>query len=276
MNRILLVDSHNLMMRYISTSHSAFYAAFKFLIQFFSTQPYHITRVIFAFDSARPKFRYKLLPSYKAARTSHPKIKKQIDQIKYILPRLAVPIALLNGYEADDCIYKIIRELPNEKFVVYSADQDFIQLDGDNVHIIKPIKRGLQRVNKPDHFMISKILLGDKSDNISGVPGIGPVKAKSIAEQVDEDDINLFLEHLDRSKYPIDPTIVERNYKLIDLKYAYDNYTHKAHLRIFKQTNNFDPNLFAQYCHKFNAQSLIIRSYYLKSHLDNMLSSKIL
>jgi len=269
--RILLVDTHNLVMRYIATNNTAFYAIFKFLLQFIKTQSYQISEAIFVFDSKRPEFRKRLLPTYKSTRTPNPKIVHQINQIKNILPTLGLPIAILNNYEADDCIYKIIKELPDEKFVIYSADKDFIQLDDDRIHVFKPIKKGFQRVKKPNYFMIRKVLLGDKSDNIDGILHVGPVTADKIVEEVQEDTFPLFLEHLDRSSFNhlIDPDILSRNYKLMNLNYAYENYTKNINGRLIWRSQ-FYPNKFISYCHKFRSQSLISRAYYLESIINSM------
>ena len=146
--------------------------------------------VCVAFDVHAPTFRHKADSSYKATRKPMPDdLKRQLPVIKEVLYEMGINTYELEGYEADDLLGSVSRicQRANDECVVVTGDKDSLQLvtDKTSVAIIKTSKgETLTTVYTPDVFreeygfeplaMIDlKALMGDSSDNIPGVPGIG-------------------------------------------------------------------------------------------------------
>lgn len=168
-----------------------------------------------------PKFRYELYPEYKANRKADPAdlkraaeyqdFQRQKNIIVDILSRLPIEVIKHPDYEGDDLVGKLITTVyPDDEVIVITGDTDFIQLfnQANNVKIYQPVKKVWVEDPKVD-YVLQKSLIGDTSDNISGVPGIGPKTAKKILNKSPE-DLDLWL-----NEKPERKDIVERNLKLI-------------------------------------------------------------
>jgi len=154
------------------------------------------TRVILVFDGhgGSTNKRY-LYPEYKANRKINKisnwdafdtqeeeseSITSQIIRLVGYLKCLPVDLLVIDKIEADDVIGYLARELP-EKVVVYSSDKDYLQLVSDRVTVFSPIKKKFYTPKAvreefglpPKNFLTQKILLGDTSDNVPGVKGLG-------------------------------------------------------------------------------------------------------
>ena len=151
-----------------------------------------------AFDTPEPTFRHKLFEDYKATRIKMPdELVSQLSLIKAITEHLGIKLVELPGYEADDIIATFAKEASNNgiQTIIFSADKDIMQVVRENIVILNlkshykdweyldrdgvTKKMGVPPEKIPD--MLS--LIGDTSDNIPGVPGIGPKTAVKILEK---------------------------------------------------------------------------------------------
>ncbi|MDP4193811.1 MAG: DNA polymerase I [Bacteroidota bacterium] len=142
-----------------------------------------------AFDSKEKTFRHERYEHYKSTRSAMPEdMVPQMQRIKDIIEALNIPIYILPGYEADDIIGTAVKKAEQMGLEAYAItpDKDFNQLVSDNIRIIKPGKTtdeivlidknriaeefGFEPIQMIDYLA----LIGDKSDNIPGVAGIGP------------------------------------------------------------------------------------------------------
>ncbi|MEK7731121.1 MAG: DNA polymerase I, partial [Planctomycetota bacterium] len=151
-------------------------------------------------------FRRELDPNYKAQRDPAPEaLHVQADRIVSILSALGVPIYRLAGFEADDLIATIVERLRNEDVCVYvvSRDKDLEQLLSDRVRLFDPSKDAEMDVAAllaakgytPQQAVEVQTLAGDSTDNIPGVPGIGPKTAAKLIVQYGSADA--VIEHAD-------------------------------------------------------------------------------
>lgn len=154
------------------------------------------THIAVAFDPAGPTFRHTQFESYKAQRDATPEdIKTAIPFIKKILEAYRIPILEMEGYEADDVIGTIAKQVDKSNFDVYlmTPDKDYAQLVDDHIFIYKPkygsndfeildYNKVLEKYNlrNPQQMIDLLGLMGDASDNIPGCPGVGPKTAEKL------------------------------------------------------------------------------------------------
>ncbi|HYF69768.1 MAG TPA: DNA polymerase I [Ohtaekwangia sp.] len=154
------------------------------------------THIGIAFDTAAKTFRDEIFEAYKATRQEMPEdIRYSIPKVKEIIRGFNIPILELDGYEADDIIGTISRQACTQGFEVYmmTPDKDFGQLVNDCVFLYKPAYMGnavdvlgpKEVCEKWDIENVSQVvdvlgLQGDSSDNIPGVPGVGPKTAAAL------------------------------------------------------------------------------------------------
>jgi DNA polymerase-1 len=170
-------------------------------------KPEHIAVV---FDTKEPTFRHKKYPDYKATRQKMPEdMSSQLDKLKEVVRAFNVPSIELPGYEADDIIGTLARRAEKEGVITYmvTADKDFMQLISPKIKMYKPGKAGgevelIDEAAVQDKFgvgpkQIIEILglIGDSSDNIPGVAGIGPKTATPLIQRFGT--IPALYEHLD-------------------------------------------------------------------------------
>ena len=164
-----------------------------------------------AFDLKAPTFRHKMYDAYKAGRHATPEeLLQQFPVAKEILSALGYHVLSLEGYEADDILGTLARmsaEADCEAYLM-TGDRDALQLIGPNVHVLLATNsetidmdeaKFLEKYTVPSStFVDVKALMGDSSDNIPGVPGIGEKTAiKLISEFGSLDGI---YEHLPEAK----------------------------------------------------------------------------
>ncbi|OLN32841.1 DNA polymerase I [Desulfosporosinus metallidurans] len=151
-------------------------------------QEQHPDYWVVAFDKTKATVRIEQYAGYKAQRKETPEgLRPQFDYLKEILAELDVPMLELAGYEADDLIAAVTKqaEAQGMEIQVYTGDRDALQLISPKTHIFLT-KKGISDVEcydehvlweryqlRPYQIIDLKGLMGDTSDNIPGVPGIG-------------------------------------------------------------------------------------------------------
>lgn len=155
--------------------------------------------VAVCFDKGRPKARMELLPSYKAQRPPmDPDLAVQFPLVKDLLAAMSVPVVELEGWEGDDLLGTLAREGAEQGYdmLLVTGDRDMYQLSSDHVRVVST-RKGMSDVAvmtpeavadlyggiTPDLVPDFYGLKGDSSDNIPGVPGIGPKKAQQLIER---------------------------------------------------------------------------------------------
>lgn len=175
---------------------SAVYGFVSFLNKILEQEkPDHIA---VAFDTAAPTFRHTAYKEYKATRQEIPEdLIPQLDLIKAIVKAYNIPILELDGYEADDIIGTLAKraEKENVETFLVTSDKDYMQLISDRVKMYRPGRQGNEaevlgpeEVKKkfgvtPDRVVDVLALVGDPSDNVPGVPGIGEKTAIPLVQQ---------------------------------------------------------------------------------------------
>ena len=197
-NKLLLIDGHSILSR-------AFYGVpilsnkegvptngvFGFLNIFFKEiELEEADHVAVAFDMPVPTFRHKMFSDYKGTRKSMPEeLKQQVPILQELLTAMNVPILTMEGYEADDILGTVAKRMQGEgkEVTIVSGDRDLLQLSDEHIKISLP-KTAKGETNiynyypkdveaewgvSPKEFIDLKALMGDSSDNIPGVPGMG-------------------------------------------------------------------------------------------------------
>ncbi len=147
-----------------------------------------------AYDSRGPVFRHEMYSDYKANRAAMPEdLQVQIPYIKELVRGFNILSFEIPGVEADDIIASAALQLSRlgHKVVVVSGDKDLLQLVDDRIVVWEPMKDRVmdcQAVRDkynvgPDQLLDCFALIGDSSDNIPGVPGIGPKTAETLINQ---------------------------------------------------------------------------------------------
>ncbi|MCX6810381.1 MAG: hypothetical protein NTY30_01420 [Candidatus Berkelbacteria bacterium] len=155
-----------------------------------------------SFDLAGPTFRHEHYKEYKATRVkADQELYDQIPRVKEIVETMNIPIYEKQGFEADDAIGTIVRKIQetsnNIQTYIVSGDKDIYQLVNGNVFVYS-LRKGLSQMQVVDHdtiqreygldpldFIDLKALAGDASDNIPGVPGVGPKTATTLIQKFD-------------------------------------------------------------------------------------------
>ena len=152
--------------------------------------------LVVTFDVHEPTFRHKMYADYKATRKPMPEdLVAQVPVLKELLTAMDIRILEKAGYEADDLIGTLSRAFPETETLIYTGDRDSYQLIDEHTSVCMT-RRGVSDVDRltQDNFYIKegitpaqvidlKALMGDSSDNIPGVKGIGPKGALSLLQQ---------------------------------------------------------------------------------------------
>ncbi len=241
--RLLLLDGHSL----------AYRAFFALPVENFSTSTGQVTNAVFgftsmlinmlrdekpthilgAFDVSRQSFRSETYPEYKANRSESPKdFGGQVSLIHEVLDALRIRSVEKPGYEADDINATLACRARDEgmQVGVVTGDRDAFQLAGDGITVLY-LKRGVSEMDRmdpeavtarygvgPDHYRDLAAMVGESSDNLPGVPGVGPkTAAKWITQYGGLDGV---VEHVDEIKGKAGESLREhlsgvlRNYQL--------------------------------------------------------------
>ena len=149
----------------------------------------------FFFDCGKPAFRLELAPEYKSNRPPMPEdLQKQMPVLREMIGLFGWNICQCTNYEADDLIGAAVKNLPERSFAIISSDKDLSQLIDEKTCMLVPArsgggfeKRGVEETVEKFSVTPSQIidylsLLGDASDMITGVAGIGPKTAAGILQ----------------------------------------------------------------------------------------------
>jgi DNA polymerase-1 len=150
------------------------------------------------FDTKAPTFRHQMYGEYKSTRAKMPEeLVEQLPRIREAVEALNLPALEMEGYEADDIIGTLAKEAEAAGMNIWivSGDKDLFQLVSDRVKIYNPQKGALppEKLDRegviakfgvpPEKVIDTLALMGDSSDNVPGVPGIGPKTAISLIEE---------------------------------------------------------------------------------------------
>ncbi len=153
------------------------------------------THLALTFDTQAPTFRDELFPDYKAQRPPAPDdLHAQIPMLKDVMAAFKVPVFEKDGFEADDLIGTLAREATESGLdtLIVTGDADQLQLVSDTVKLLMYTGFGDTRIYDvaaveerydglgPDSVADLKALMGDPSDNIPGVPGVGQKAAQGV------------------------------------------------------------------------------------------------
>lgn len=230
--KVLLIDGNSIMnrafygIRELTNSEGLHTnAIFGFLNILFKTiDEEHATHAVVAFDLKAPTFRHEKFEAYKGNRKGMPdELREQMPVIKEVLKQMNIAICEIEGFEADDIIGTIAKE--NEKagrpVTILSGDRDMLQLASETIKISIPkTKSGLTTTEyyyakdvvelynvSPQAFIDVKGLMGDPSDNIPGVPGIGEKTALKLISEYES--IENVYEHIDALPPKVSNKLIE-------------------------------------------------------------------
>ncbi len=198
MKKLLILDSNSILnrayygIRFLSaadgTPTNAIYGFLNILFKLINDEkPDYVCG---AFDLKDPTFRHKMYNEYKAGRKPMPDdLKVQMPYAREILKAMGIPVIEVSGYEADDIIGTVsaICDRDGIKCLIATGDKDDLQLVSENTNVILTVSRmgqsetvcyGIKEVYDkynvtPEEFIDVKALMGDPSDNIPGVMGVG-------------------------------------------------------------------------------------------------------
>ncbi len=206
MKRLILVDGNSLMFRaYYATAysgnimkntkglHTNCLFAFSNMLEKFTEMEF--SHILFAFDTGKKNFRHDKMETYKDGRKAMPEeLREQIPHVYDLIKAYGMATYSHEGYEADDIIGTLatVYKSDFDSIDIFTSDKDLLQLIDDNV-FVNLTKKGITEVDRcdkerfkeifninVDQFIDYKALVGDSSDNIKGVPGIGPKAAEKL------------------------------------------------------------------------------------------------
>jgi DNA polymerase-1 len=219
--KLVLIDGHSLVHRGyhalppLSTSSgqptNAVYGFVQMILPLLEAeQP---DQVLVAFDPPGDTFRTQMDANYKANRAEmEPELASQMGLARELVGALGLASLEVPGYEADDVIGTVATQAAarGDEVLIVSGDRDLVQLVGPLVRVLATIK-GVKETKtydeasvmeeygvRPEQLVDVKALAGDASDNIPGVPGIGPVGAAGLIQEFG--DLETLFSHLDEVK----------------------------------------------------------------------------
>jgi len=171
--------------------------------------------VAFAIDRPEPTFRHDAYPAYKGTRDAVPsELTRQLETLERLLDALGFPRFSVRGFEADDVLATLARELSSagEHTLIATGDRDMLQLVSPLVQVLFTGQRGKPATLYDEAAVVARFgippgrlpvyaaLVGDSSDNIPKVKGIGPVAAQKLSLQFA--DVASLIAHADQIDNP--------------------------------------------------------------------------
>lgn len=206
MDKLILIDGNNIIYRAFfamppltNTAGQQTNAVYGFTTMLLRLIEEHKpTHMIVAFDAGKITFRHEGYEDYKGGRQkTPPELSEQFPMLKELLRNLGVPQFEIDGYEADDIIGSISREADEagRQVMIVSGDKDMLQLASEHTTVAL-VRKGVTDVEMygpqqirdkydltPQQIIDLKGLMGDASDNIPGVPGVGEKTALKLLQQ---------------------------------------------------------------------------------------------
>ncbi len=207
--KLLLIDGHSLMFRAFygmplnmtgpgGVHTNAVYGFLTILNKVIEAEKPDYLAV--AFDLAAPTFRHKLYPDYKGNRGPAPaEFHEQMPLIREVLKSMQIPVLSAEGWEADDLLGTLSAQAEQQGIdaEILSGDRDLLQTVTDHITVILPKTKGGETTYErydpeavrsamgvtPTEFIDVKALMGDTSDNVPGLQGVGPKTAAKIIVQ---------------------------------------------------------------------------------------------
>lgn len=216
MKKLVLIDGNSLLNRaYYATKSlttregiptNAVFGFTKLLLKIISDL--HPDRLIVAFDLKAPTFRHKMYDEYKATRKPMPDdLAVQVGMLKELLHSMNIAMCEKEGFEADDLVGTLSHKFSDVKSIIITGDKDSYQLIDEytDVYLTKTGVSDLLKLTsenfvrqigyEPSRVIDMKALMGDSSDNIPGVPGIGEKTAFLLVSKYG--DLDNVYEHLE-------------------------------------------------------------------------------
>jgi len=198
--KVLIVDTHNLFHRAYHAMNlknskgeptSVVYSLINLIREIYRESKH--SHIVFASDSPN-NWRKAIYPDYKANRGERDEsLITQIAKANQLLEKMGFPVFRRDGYEADDIVASAAKTFSdlNAKVFIYSTDKDFNQLISEKIYVFNPMKKTLSRkadiINKfgieSHQFLDYLAIVGDTSDNIPGVKGLGKVGAAKLLQE---------------------------------------------------------------------------------------------
>ena len=276
-NNILIIDGSNLMHRsyWVSSKHnrpivSLFLGSIRKL-----NNDHNPTEIYLAWDTRLIKgeknYRRSESTEYKSNRDKDnwKKVYEHEKEIREVCSTLGVKNIYPGILEADDIISHLCDILPGTKTIV-TSDHDMLQLISNKVSVYNPMRKiEYNHKNFHDHFPVTvqdflhyKALIGDKSDNIAGIPGIGPKRAVRIIKDGIESSLNT--EQL---------AVYNNNYTMVDLKEGLKRHPQEIDIYNYqvKELNKLKPNpkQFAVHCENHTIEHSDSFSSFFKNDINN-------
>lgn len=243
--KLILMDGHSILSRAFygipelsntgGVPTNAVYGFLNIMLKMLETE--EASHLAVAFDLPGPTFRHKMFEGYKGTRKGMPEeLLAQVPLMQELLKAMNVPILSREGYEADDILGTIAKRMQEEgkEVIVVSGDRDLLQLADSHITIALPkTRRGQTEIPRytpekvqeewgvtPLEFIDEKALMGDSSDNIPGVPGMGEKTAEWIISRYHSIENAYAHRHDAGFRVPRKPKagqILEENWKLAQL-----------------------------------------------------------
>ncbi|HWR18481.1 MAG TPA: DNA polymerase I [Clostridia bacterium] len=205
MQKLIAIDGNSLMHRayWALPSMSAKSgvptgAIFGFVNMLLKLLPYEPSHLVVAFDMHGPTFRHEVYDEYKAGRKETPEdLRTQFPLIKELLKKMGIAVCEVESYEADDLIgtYARLANAQGIDALLVTGDRDALQLINDKTHVLMT-KKGISETIeydenvlmeqyglKPEQMVDLKGLMGDSSDHLPGIPGVGEKTALKLLQK---------------------------------------------------------------------------------------------
>lgn len=237
--KLVLIDGHSILFRAFygmppgmtspdGTHTNAVYGFLAILNKILEAeQPQYLAA---CFDTSAPTFRHKIYPAYKGNREKAPEeFHEQVPLMKKILSDMQIPVVTMEGWEADDLLGTLAKEAEDagKTVAVVSGDRDLLQIVDENIGVIIPKTHAGKTTYEhydpagvkeafgvsPEDFIQLKALMGDSSDNVPGLPGVGPKTALRIMQ--DFGSIENACAHVDEVKPPKASRAMKENRDLL-------------------------------------------------------------